>query len=85
MVVPYADFNLLKFPDKAKAKAKIKDLERTHPGNPLAVAADPKFKPLWNQLQRLKTEKKAVLDGDTIEGMALMIDDLIGTFGTKGQ
>src|SRR2546422_11762708 len=25
-MVPYADFNLLKFPDKAKAMAKIKDL-----------------------------------------------------------
>ena len=25
-MVPYADFNLLKFPDKAQAMAKIKDL-----------------------------------------------------------
>lgn len=26
VMVPYADFNLLKFPDKEKAKKKIKDL-----------------------------------------------------------
>src|SRR5258707_8251523 len=26
VMVPYADFNLLKFPDKAKAMSKIKDL-----------------------------------------------------------